>query len=853
MLRRLLVECTQLQKARRIRKRAFRSHIEQGRLSGNSGFDTVIRGADGPTVRPIDSLNCFTDISSVIFEPRNYEESVIGTDPFGAIAPSLSSSLVPPEISDLQLHTSTFYTSPANFPCPSLDFSEFGVQSTHHSQTLQGSGQRHSPYYSPDYGSDLEAFFVSGPDSTFPDPVFDSDSESKHSFRSDLVLSLFGAINDFDAPADIEFDLPSTGSTGPKKAIPSSNPPINSTYVRDTFDTGSSLFSDAYSCYDFDAETTFALGGGTSQTGFKEHRDKPRSLSVLRPTSNFPTSTFVKEIPSVSRPSSSSSKISSLLSKMSLQMSPSSVHSSISLSVEVESPISLPGIFPQYCWSHMGQNVLLRCSDLDGSQTCCSKHHHTKTPTHRSLRRDIFARIIQRSIRSKDVDETDTFGNSTLHISATMLAPPSYLVTLIKMGANVNSVNSAGQTFLHLVKPEFLDCSDDFCSLLKILATSGFNFRQHDHLGQSPLHILLRPWVSADVLQSIITTLDSLLIHKHLSTSRDCFGYTVVGQMNLQETTSSARIDSTQVDQAILSLACETENRIVDPKELQLPRKKNWWRNSHDEHEHSARNYENHPCINNVEDLLQHEQHVDYWRTIVAAKHIPSVEDVNGRNALHCLAEASLVSPDTPLPSSLLSQVRTLKDSFLTDTDNDRQGYLKCLIKAGVDVNNYDNNGNTPLMAFVSSTRQPESDESHTEILRLLLKAGSDIDRRNRLGETALHIAIKLGRRAATGLLLASGANIHARTASGLGVLELGQKYCTENKEDENLFGQIMVCMSLAASFGAVSQPTILDEWGLEKWRIKTQTTQKERKGLKMVKKFIGKQTIGRRGKNGQV
>jgi hypothetical protein len=283
--------------------------------------------------------------------------------------------------------------------------------------------------------------------------------------------------------------------------------------------------------------------------------------------------------------------------------------------------------------------------------------------------------------------------------------------------------------------------------------------------------------------------------------------------MNMQGA-ESTRLNLAEInlDQAILSLACETETRIAEPSDLQIPKGKSWQRDSNSKEERSARNYENHPSIKTVEDLLKYEQHVDFWRTIVAAKNSPSVEDSNGRNGLHCLAESSPVSPDMPLPSALLGQLESLKNAGNADANDHLEGFVKALLAAGVDPNNYDNNGNTPLMSFVSNDRATESDESITRILTLILEAGSDINRRNRQGETALHIAVKLGRRAATGVLLAAGANVHARTHSGVGVLELGQRQCLKNKEDENLFGQIMVCMTLAASFEAASEPTILDE-----------------------------------------
>jgi hypothetical protein len=322
--------------------------------------------------------------------------------------------------------------------------------------------------------------------------------------------------------------------------------------------------------------------------------------------------------------------------------------------------------------------------------------------------------------------------------------------------------------------------------------------------------------------------------------------------MNLHGTETS----QIELDQAILSLACETEKPIVDPKDLQMdlqmPSAKSWREDSIRKDEQLARNYENHPSIQTVDDLIRYEQHIDYWRTIVAARTSPWFEDSNGRNGLHCLADASLFSREMPLPSLLLDELTLLKGTEETDRESDRECFIKCLLKAGVDPNNYDNEGNTPLMAFVTHSREDESDDCITRILGYLLEAGSDICRRNRRGETALHLAVKFGRAAATKVLLASGANIHARTSSGLGVLELGQKHSMKSKHDENLYAQIMLCMSLSASFGAVSEPTILDEWSSPQWRLTTES-HSERKGFKLVKNFIAKKVQGRRrGKSSQ-
>ncbi|KAH7304349.1 ankyrin repeat-containing domain protein [Rhexocercosporidium sp. MPI-PUGE-AT-0058] len=203
-----------------------------------------------------------------------------------------------------------------------------------------------------------------------------------------------------------------------------------------------------------------------------------------------------------------------------------------------------------------------------------------------------------------------------------------------------------------------------------------------------------------------------------------------------------------------------------------------------------------------------------------------------------------------PLPAGLLSQLESLKDMGDGGKTSDRESFIKSLLNVGVDPNNYDNDGNTPLMAFIVHRPASEMDDCTTSIFKCLLEAGSNIHRRNRQGETALHLAMKFGRLAAMKFLLASGANIHARTRSGLGVLELSHKHWVNCKNDDNLYGQITLCLSLAATCGAVSEPTILDEWGTLELRVVANKIN-EPKGFKLVKRFLGIKVKERRRKKG--
>ena len=183
---------------------------------------------------------------------------------------------------------------------------------------------------------------------------------------------------------------------------------------------------------------------------------------------------------------------------------------------------------------------------------------------------------------------------------------------------------------------------------------------------------------------------------------------------------------------------------------------------------------------------------------------LPWFEDSRGRNGLHCLAEVSLKLPGH-LPSS--------QDDTPADQRPPRERYLDGLLNAGVDPNSYDKRGNTPLMAFIAHTRMDKDVELTTRVLQKLFEAGANLHWRYRQGETALHIAIKLGRRDATAFLLQRKANVHARTGNGKGVLALGLEYCRKTRDDATLYAQIELCMSLAIDAGAISTPTVLQEW----------------------------------------
>ena len=489
-----------------------------------------------------------------------------------------------------------------------------------------------------------------------------------------------------------------------------------------------------------------------------------------------------------------SSKMSanSLLSQSGIPRSLSTMSQHPTIPVKPKASVILPGAFHLFCWDQIKyQNILGQCRD-DGllCQHDC--------PTRTFFLSKLLARtVIYRRIMSSDINEVDLFGNSVLHVAASIGAPVRYLIDLITKDVNVNATNLAGQTFLHLVHApaEY----NDICLLLGVLSVRGFNFGQHDHHGQTSLHLLTRPWLPQIYLITVIKKLHSLGFV--LPTSRDSLGFTILNQMKYLGThLLGFDPDEDMEFRRALGLTCETKGYIVHPQN-QNPIMKSTLNGSQYLH-----NYEKNNFIETMEDLQRYEYHADLLRTILKAGDMPWFEDSRGRNGLHCLAEVDF---DLPIPNHSPNQANSPEEK----EENIRERYLETLLNAGVNPNNYDMEGNTPLMAFIIHARAGEDDDSTDRLLSKLFSSNADIHRRNRRGEVALHLAVKLGRRAATKFLLRHDANVHARSKKGLGILQIGWTASEKASQDENLYAQIMLCISLVISAGAKALPTILQEW----------------------------------------
>jgi ankyrin repeat protein len=454
-----------------------------------------------------------------------------------------------------------------------------------------------------------------------------------------------------------------------------------------------------------------------------------------------------------------------------------------------EHSMLLPGVFSTHSWDEFGEDSntkpnfrrypLKRRLPPSRSKPLSGADHEWT---------GMIAAVRAETIHPID-NQHDIFGNSPLHIAAALGKSLEYLLHLLDLNANMHALNNGNQNFLHLLQPVSIENFYNLYDLLNELQAKKFNFHQRDDHGQTPLHLITRPWIPLAVLDATAAWLYYLKIIPPLS--RDNLGRTITGQLTEGDVNKSeiTRLQQ-QVDDSFRVSRISCEFAVEDAEVSCLS------------------NYGNQTSIETMEDLLVYEQHADLLRTIVKSCEFPQFEDTNGRNGLHCLAEAR----NLPLPSTV---PRHKAASDITLSSSRREAYLKDLILVGVDADNHDHLGLTPLMAFILHIRDDEDDEATTRILSRLCNAGASINRRNREGETPLHIAVKMGSRAATKFLISRKANVHARDRKGMGIVALGMEQSKGATQDEGLYARIMLCVSLVIDAGAVSAPTTLQEWTL--------------------------------------
>ncbi|KAM4055139.1 ankyrin repeats (many copies) domain-containing protein [Hirsutella rhossiliensis] len=365
-----------------------------------------------------------------------------------------------------------------------------------------------------------------------------------------------------------------------------------------------------------------------------------------------------------------------------------------------------------------------------------------------------------------EVFNSDSAGNTALHFLAAR-GSLTLLLRVVESGRYapiLNARNTGGQTFLHVLNQDDIQGHLVF-QLLRAIVAQGFDICARDIYGRSCFHIL----------HIAELPLDRSEIRRLIA--RDAFGVRHTIQHWLVDIETQSVDRSGTSSEAMLSFD---------------------------------------PAIMAEAQLLEH---------IRLAVDDPFLEFKNGGNGLHSVAMATL-SPGSlvrkyglDLPEEEWPDRRRRIGQHAGSGGTDlrfRHSLAQSLLDAGLDPNHYDLNGNTPLMLFAANLPEDEDYETGPKILDKLVQRGAKVDARNRSGETALHIAVRFGRKLAVRELVKHGANVYAKEAEGRSVLDVADIKMVSSGGNPRDYAQYEACRAWLSSDKvlAVQNPTIIDEWG---------------------------------------
>ncbi|OBR06863.1 Ankyrin repeat protein [Colletotrichum higginsianum IMI 349063] len=399
------------------------------------------------------------------------------------------------------------------------------------------------------------------------------------------------------------------------------------------------------------------------------------------------------------------------------------------------------------------------------------------------------------------LDQRDAFGNTILHLLAAGDARHELLFRAIESSPNPSATNSAGQTFLHVLNDTwFAHKAVSLFQLIKYLQRSEFLYacdvygRNFCHVLHSKEHGIL----DRDTKNALLKLFDAMEYCR-----RDAFG-------NIPES-------------APIGLPVRRAYTAAVGQEMSPARGSRTLRQVSSPIEEQAE------LLKLVNDAHTHVR----------------IQDKQGRNGLHCLADAILSQdslfarfpqhlpnasgkeqqqPTTAAvaaaaPGRKRKHNKPVLGGSLFDSSKDRltirERIVRDLIELGVDPNHYDKYGNTVLMAFVAQLPEDDDYKKPVQILEFLIEAGADVNARNRNGETALHIAVRRGKKLAMRTLTQHGANAHARDVEGRSVLQVADRMVVSSKQNIQ-YSHYEACHAwLSGQAKAVQSPTVHQEWEL--------------------------------------
>ncbi|KAK7920830.1 hypothetical protein PG985_008852 [Apiospora marii] len=347
---------------------------------------------------------------------------------------------------------------------------------------------------------------------------------------------------------------------------------------------------------------------------------------------------------------------------------------------------------------------------------------------------------------------SDPYGNTRFHQLAAAEWCETRLVGFVQEAshdpryrATLAATNTAGQTLLHALHSNWFGNEIELNKLITALRQVQFDFYMTDVYGRSFFHILRQHKLGSERMRSITQPFDLNTLNR-----RDAFG---IRPMIVRAST-------------VTSLQ-ETPARLTIP-----------------------------PTDATQAKVAQEAHFLKIINQILVSNNKHTVEDPQGRNGLHCLAEVKL---GVGAAQGQVPPNRSAKRKIDSNDEPDnvvyplskRGEFLETLLAAKTDVNHYSNNGDTVLMAFIIHTQDDNEHDDLKLIIKRLIDAGAKLEARNRNGETALQVAARLGRKFIVKVLLEHGANIHVRNHERVSILEDLDRHVQVTEDEPDLYARL--------------------------------------------------------------
>lgn len=313
-------------------------------------------------------------------------------------------------------------------------------------------------------------------------------------------------------------------------------------------------------------------------------------------------------------------------------------------------------------------------------------------------------------ITSRTLNIVDGSGNTPLHYAAEWNLKDA-LSSLIQKGANVNAVNSNGESAL------FSAVKADSPEIIQLLVENGIitdtrSNLTRDHLGNTPLHYAVK-WNSLNAAQSII------------SLGFDVNSQNLSGKTALSDSARSGKIEMTQL---LIQFGANVNSADISGKTALI-------------------------------DSIQ-SGNEEMISLLLQNGANPQIQEMNGRNAYH---EAALTAN-----TKVIELIRNAggnplsRDSFGDSPFSLVLKFDESVIKAVLGSNIYivDSDGNTPVHIAVEKNVNPAT-------LTMLIDMGFPVSQRNGKGMTPLYNAVLKNQKKLALTLLERGADPFIATING--------------------------------------------------------------------------------------